>query len=104
MSRETARLPGTAHRVTHAGGSIVQVDRPEGGLAPSARPGPDRGWSLNASDRPDADRGWSLDFSASRRIGASVGAILLTIAAAIAPGTTLAAYDPAADVNSMLNT
>jgi serine protease AprX len=104
--------------VTHAGGSIVQVDRPEGGLAPSARPGPDRGWSLNASDRHDADRGWSLnasahpstdrgwslDFSASRRVGASVGAILLTIAAAIAPATTLAAYDPAADVNSMLNT
>ena len=96
----------------------MQVDRPEGGIAPSARPGPDRGWSLNASDRPDADRGWSLnasdrpsadrgwslDFSVSRRIGASAGAILLTIAAAIAPATTLAAYDPAADVNSMLNT
>ena len=82
----------------------MQVDRPEGGLAPSARPGPDRGWSLNASDRPSADKGWSLDFSASRRIGATVGATLLTIAAAIAPATTLAGYDPAADVNSMLNT
>src|SRR5262245_4837376 len=86
------------------GVSIVQVDRPEGGNAPSARPGPDRGWSLNAADRPSGDRGWSLDFSASRRIGATVGATLLTIAAAIAPATTLAGYDPLADANSMLNT
>jgi serine protease AprX len=85
------------------GVSIVQ-DRPAGGNAPPARPGPDHGWSLNASDRPSSDRGWSLDFAASRRIGATVGATLLTIAAAIAPATTLAAYDPAADVNSMLNT
>jgi len=55
-------------------------------------------------NRPTADRGWSLEFPASRRIGATVGATLLTIAAAIAPASTLAAYDPAADVNSMLNT
>ena len=69
---------------------MAQVDRPDGGSAPPTRTGP--------------DRGWSLDFSASRRLGATVGATVLTIAAAIAPATTLAAYDPAADVNSMLNT
>ena len=43
-------------------------------------------------------------YAASVEAGATVGATLLTIAAAIAPASTLAAYDPAADVNSMLNT
>jgi serine protease AprX len=69
---------------------MSQVDRSDGGSAPPTR--------------TPADRGWSLDFTGARRIGATLGATALTIAAAIAPATTLAAYDPAADVNSMLNT
>ena len=67
---------------------MAQVDRSDGGAATPTRP----------------DRGWSLDFSASRRIGTTLGAVALTIAAAIAPATTLAGYDPASDVNSMFNT
>jgi serine protease AprX len=67
---------------------MAQVDRSDGGMATPTRP----------------DRGWSLDFSASRRIGTTLGAVALTIAAAIAPATTLAGYDPASDVNSMFNT
>jgi serine protease AprX len=69
---------------------MSQVDRSDSGSAPPTR--------------TPADRGWSLDFSGARRIGTALGATALTIAAAIAPATTLAAYDPAADVNSMLNT
>ena len=68
----------------------MPVDRSEGGAPPPTR--------------TPADRGWSLDFFGSRRLGASVGAAALTIAAAMAPATTLADYDPAADVNSMFNT
>ena len=55
----------------------------------------DRLGRLARPPRLDRDRGWSLDFSASRRIGATSGAVALTIAAAIAPATTLAGYDPA---------
>jgi serine protease AprX len=69
---------------------MSQVDRSDGGSAPPTR--------------TPADRGWSLDFTGARRIGATLGATALTIAAAIAPATTLAAYDPVADVNSMFNT
>jgi len=70
---------------------MAQVDRSHGGSAAPTRIGP--------------DRGWSLDFSASRRLGASAGATVLMIAGAILPDATLAAsYDPAADVNSMVNT
>ena len=50
------------------------------------------------------DRGWSLELGGPRRLAAGFGAVVLTIAAAVAPATTLAGYDPAADVNSMPNT
>jgi serine protease AprX len=68
---------------------MLQVDRPVAGTAPPTRtPG---------------DRGWSLDLTASGRLGASLTALL--VAAAIAPAATLASgYDPAGDVNSMVNT
>jgi serine protease AprX len=68
----------------------VQVDRRDGASTPPNRPTP--------------ERGWSLDFSAPRRLGVTVGAAALMLAAAIAPATTLAGYEPLADVNSMLNT
>ena len=68
---------------------MAQVDRPEGGTAPPTR--------------SPADRGWSLDIAASSRLG-----VILSIAAlavAVVPTTSLASgYDPAADVNSMVNT
>ena len=70
---------------------MAQVDQLDRGLAAPARTG--------------LDRGWSLDFSVSRRLGATIGATVLTIAGTVAPAMTLAAtYDHAADVNSMLNT
>jgi serine protease AprX len=86
------------------GASIVQVDRPEGAATPPNRPGADRGWGLNLDARPGPDRGWSLDVAAPRRLAAAAGLTALMLAAAIAPAAALAGYDPAADVNSMLNT
>ena len=68
---------------------MLQVDRPEDGSVPPTR--------------TPADRGWSLDLTASGRIGATLTALLL--ASVLAPAASLAAgYDPASDVNSMLNT
>ena len=68
---------------------MLQVDRPEAGVAVPARTSP--------------ERGWSLDLTASGRLGAALSALLL--ASVIAPTASLAGgYDPANDMNSMLNT
>ena len=61
------------------------------------------------SDRTSADRGWSLDIARSGRLGGALSAVLLAAAiipaATLAPATSLASgYDPADDVNSLVNT
>ena len=76
------------------------IDVPEGGI--DAAGGSSGGGSVPPTRTP-ADRGWSLDLTASRRIGATLTAVLYS--RCLAPAASLAAgYDPASDANSMLNT
>ena len=70
--------------------SMVQVDRPEGGIRPS--------------DAHRADRGWSLDFIATGPHRRALTAVVLVVRHRAGRRRSRRGYDPAADVNSMYNT